>query len=301
MSQVRPTARARSEMQYNLKAFATWSHEMAYALGLFFSDGCLQQPPHGSLRVSISNTDLETVEWWHSYLGNPNHIYTHNPKVLKGSVRRLVLYTSTVTSDTLGGQIQKLGGCFRKSVSDVGMPDIPEEFLGSFLRGFFDGDGGIWIGLGKGMLGGKQLCASLTCNSQRFRQDLVDLLAARGIHSAKSRITLRISGSSAERLCTWMYETPGHRMTRKHDVWVEWKAHREAHGGLIVESDPWASLRGFRPQPWHPLVGTMSDRVLAKQLGLSHSTVSVARLKLGIPPCCRGKQGIPSVQQEKVT
>lgn len=298
---LRPSVRSRSEMQYNLQAFATWSHEMAYALGLFFSDGCVQQPPHGSLRVSFSNTDLETVEWWHSYLGNHNRIHTHNPKMLNGSVRRRVLYTSVVTSDTLGSQILGLGGCPRKSVVDVGVPSVPEEFLGSFLRGFFDGDGGIWIGSGKGMLGGKQLCVSLTSNSQQFRQQLVGMLASKGVRSVLSHITLKVSGGSAERFCQWVYNTPGHRMSRKHNVWVEWRTHRNALGGLIADSDPWANLRGFRQQPWHFLVGTMSDRALAKQLGLSHSAVSSARVKLGIPPVRPGKLGIPSDQQEKVT
>lgn len=299
MSSTRVAVRTQSEMKYNLQAFASWSDDMAYALGLFFSDGCIQQPPRGSLRVSFSNTDLETVLWWHQYLCNPSRILTHNPKVLEGSARRLTLYTSNATSDTLGNQILRLGGCLRKSTTNIGVPPVPGEFLGSFLRGFFDGDGGIWISPAKGMLGGKQLCVSLTSNPQQFRRELGELLASRGIHSVPTRISLKISGGSAEKLCQWIYRTPGHRMSRKYVVWEDWKSHRAAIGGLITESDPWGNLRGFRPQPWHPLVGTMSDRALAKQLGLSHSAVSLARVRLGVPATPRGKQGIPAVQQRR--
>ena len=154
MSSTRVAVRARSELKYNLQAFSTWSDDMAYALGLFFSDGCIQQPPRGSLRVSFSNTDMETVAWWHQYVGNPSRIYIHKPKKLRGSVRRLSLYTSNVTSDTLGQRILELGGCLRKSTTDMGMPMVPEQHLGAFLRGFFDGDGGIWIDSGGRMLGG---------------------------------------------------------------------------------------------------------------------------------------------------
>jgi hypothetical protein len=283
MPPTRETVRSRSETRYNLQAFASWSDDMAYALGLFFSDGCVQQPPRGSLRVSFSNTDLETVRWWHQYLGNTTSIYTHKTKVLGGITRHQVLYTSNATSDTLGRRILELGGCLRKSTSDVRMPSIPEEYLGSFLRGFFDGDGGIWIGSGRGMLGGKQLCVSLTANSQRFRHDLVEVLANRGIRTVTTRITLKISGSSAEKLCAWLYGSTGHRMARKADVWGAWQDHRKSLGGLIVDSDPWSSLRGVRAQPWHERVGTMSDAALARQIGLTHGAVSFARQKLGIP------------------
>lgn len=275
--------RSRSELKYNLQAFASWSDDMAYALGLFFSDGCLQQPPKGSFRVSFSNTDLETVKWWHQHLGNPSRIITHKPKALKGSVRRSTLYTSNATSDTLGNQILGLGGCLRKSTTNVGMPEVPEQYLGSFLRGVFDGDGGIWIGSGGGMLGGKQFSISLTSNPQRFRQELADLLASKGIHTVPTRITLKISGGGAEKLCKWLYNSPGHRMARKYNVWEDWQTHRATVGGLIVDGGRRATLRGIQPQPWHSLVGTMSDRALAQQIGLTHGTVSIAREKLGIP------------------
>ncbi len=283
MSSTRVAVRARSELKYNLQAFSTWSDDMAYALGLFFSDGCIQQPPRGSLRVSFSNTDMETVAWWHQYVGNPSRIYIHKPKKLRGSVRRLSLYTSNVTSDTLGQRILELGGCLRKSTTDMGMPMVPEQHLGAFLRGFFDGDGGIWIDSGGRMLGGKQLSTSLTSNPQRFRQELADMLSAKGIHTVLTRITLKISGSSAEKLCQWMYSAPGHRMARKYNVWGDWQTHRASFGGLIKDGDPWATLRGIRSQPWHSRVGTMSDRALAQQIGLTHSAVSTAREKLGIP------------------
>lgn len=272
-----------SESKYNLQAFASWSDDMAYALGLFFSDGCIQQPPQGSLRVSFSNTDLATVEWWHLYVGNPNPITTHNPKILKGSVRRQTLYNSNVTSDTLGRRLLDLGACLRKSSSDIGMPTVPETHLASFLRGFFDGDGGIWISPMDGMRGGKQICVSLTCNPKSFREGLVQILSGKGISSVRTKITLKISGSSAEKFCQWIYSTPGHRMARKFDVWDSWQDHRASFGGLIVNGDPWDSLRGVRPQPWHSLLGTMSDYALADQVGLTHSAVSLIRQKLGIP------------------
>jgi hypothetical protein len=79
-------------------------------------------------------------------------------------------------------------------------------------------------------------------------------------------------------------------MARKFDVWESWQAHRAQYGGLVKDSDHWSTLRGFRPQSWHQLIGTMPDKELAKQIGKDHATVSWARQKIDAPVFKPSKQ-----------
>lgn len=272
-----------SEKKYQTHAFDQWSSEMSYALGLFFSDGSLYRGKRGSWRVMFDNTDLNTVLWWHAFLGNPN-------RISRRGARKKVCYVSITTSDTLGERLVALGAVPRKSTEGSSLPSIPEAFIPHFLRGYFDGDGGIWTTASPKSKGGKQLVCQLTCNPEPMREALSKMLSHQGVGYYEDGIQLRSSGSDAERLCLWMYGEDGPSMTRKKSLWEAWREFRGQHGGLICQSDPWETLRGLRPEPWHRLVGTKPDRELAIELGMSRPNVALVRKKLGIPPCPRRKK-----------
>lgn len=270
--------RLASEKKYNLTAFSAWTPSMAYALGLFFADGCLQKPPRGSLKVSLDNTDLPTVQWWHGFLGNPNKILC-----IRRADPHQDIYRSTSVSDTLGLRLKDLGALPGKSFQPISLPSVPTELLSHFVRGFFDGDGSLGLHRNPKMKGGFNLSGTITSNSLPFRKGLIEALDSLGIKTSHTGIRVAFSGSSAERFCRWIYKGTGFRMARKEQVWEQWKTFREDHGGLILESDPYESLRGLQPEPWHGLVGTKPDTVLAAELGISNSRVGQVRQELGIP------------------
>ena len=270
-----------AEAKYNLKAFSGWSSDMAYALGLMFSDGSVGERPSGSWGVQFCNTDLETVKWLAAYLGGAavtTSRYSED-SYKEGGLR----YSLSVTSRTLGDQLVGLGCEPRKSFKDIPFPQVPDEWLASFLRGFFDGDGGIWIAQHKSMSSGR-LTLSLTSKPVSFREGLRQCLEAQGIVSSEQRISLRVSGASAEKLCLLMYEGRGPCMARKRVVWDNWVATRGGVHRLIVNTDPHEALRGLQPKPWHKLVGTRPDKEVAKVAGVSSSQVFLVRKALGFPP-----------------
>lgn len=267
--------RRAAERSLNTQAFDVWTPEMAYALGLFFADGCLTRASTGSWRVVFTNTDLPTVEWWHAFLGNPNKLHVHEP----GEQRRLRAFNSITTSDTLGERLFALGAVPRKSVEPIRVPPVPDEVLGHFLRGFCDGDGSVGLRRRKTTMGGRLLVCTLACNSVSFRADLRDLLAARGIKASEHRIQLTMSGSDAERFCELIYGGGGPAMVRKGAAWEDWKSFRAGFGGLIHLADP----KRLRARPWHQLLGTAPDADIARQVGLTEAGVRRARTRLGIP------------------
>ena len=273
--------RSESEKKYNLRAFESWTPDMAYALGLFFADGCLSRGPVGSWQVTFTNTDLPTVEWWHSFLDNPTKLYGHKP----GPKRILQDYNSTATSDTLGDRLYALGAVPRKSTEPIRVPPVPDAVLAHFLRGFCDGDGSVGIRRRRTTMGNRLLVRTLACNSGLFREDLRALLLTRGITTSEYGIHLTMSGSDAERFCEFIYGEGGQAMTRKKTTWDEWVAFRNTScGGLMHSADP----KRLRGRAWHALVGTMPDVDVARLVGITEAGVRRARKKLGISPCNKG-------------
>jgi len=295
--------RLRSEQKYNLGAFDGWSPEMAYALGLFFADGCLTHQGH-SWKILMTNTELATVEWWDHFIGNPGKVVCCKRKRKKRGGLRKQCYLSTTSSDTIGGALIKHGVVPRKSTEEGPLPEVPEEMLCHFVRGFFDGDGGIWQE-------GFRIRASLTCNVAGFRGWLRDALFLRGVQTSKDGISLRMSGSQVEHFCEFVYGEEGPFMVRKKAVWEDWVSSRRI---LIKDRDWWHDLVGtntdcavaaevgvsegrvtqvrnqqgvsrFRPyKPWHALVGTMPDIEVARKVGCTSNNIGAYRRLRGIPP-----------------
>jgi len=257
-----------------MSRFSQWSDEMAYALGLFYADGSLR-PTSRSWYVQFYNTDRPTVEWWHAFIGATNTIHE------RSSDRENPLYSSRVTDKALGEDLVRLGLIPRKSVVDHDFPQVPEKHLPHFVRGFFDGDGGVWVSPLRKMKGGHIIKVSLTCNAPSFREGLRDVVErVIGKKPSEFGIHLRLSGAEAERSMLWLYEHDGPCLGRKKAVWNDWVQFRRSHGGLISESDPYASLRGLRFEPWHALVFQLPVPEIVQRAGVSRSRVYQVRKAL---------------------
>ena len=253
--------RRHSEQKYNLTAFDEWSSEMAYALGLFFADGCLTHQGH-SWKLLMTNTDLATVMWWDEFIGNPGKVVEHTRLPKKGGGLRQQCYLSTVSSDTLAGRLIALGITPRKSTEGGSLPEVPKDCLGHFVRGFFDGDGGLWRE-------GDRIRASLTCNLKSLRDWFHGVLLGVGVQSREDNISLRMNGSQVEHFCEFIYSEPGPFMARKKAVWDEWVASRR----VLIKDRDW----------WHEQVGTKTDRALAAEVGVSEGRVTQVRNQRGVP------------------
>ena len=264
--------------QLHRRPFGGWSANMAYALGLFYADGSISRPSR-SWYVQFYNTDLATVEWWHKFVEGTNPVH------VRDNDRDNPLYSSRVTDDALGERLIRLGARPRKSVEDHPWPLMDDQFEPHFIRGFFDGDGGVWIGSAKKMKGGKILKVSLTCNAPTFRRDLknrVQRVVGKAGTVSETTIHLRLSGAAAEQFLAWLYGHEGPHMARKKAEWKKWCQFRKEHGGLIMDTDPYESLRGLREEPWHSLCYTHPVSEVVRRVRVSRSRVYQVRKALGI-------------------
>lgn len=136
------------------------SHEKAYFLGYWYADGYINTSPYGvSMGIGLQLQDVYILEKLKEEMNIPNKI-----GIYKNSAK--LQYTDKHTYQNL----QKLGVKENKSHLDFGLPNISEEFMHSFILGYFDGDGCITIkNTGYSVV-------SICCNSKQFLEEIKEWL-----------------------------------------------------------------------------------------------------------------------------
>ena len=126
---------------FNKDFFKEWTEEMAYVLGLMMADGYVFTNPRGSRYFGITLTDRELVEKVRAILGSNHKIGVYQPKNVKWKTR----YILQIGSKEAVEDLYKLGVVEKKSLIIKFPSNIPDRFLRHFIRGYFDGDGGVYL------------------------------------------------------------------------------------------------------------------------------------------------------------
>jgi intein/homing endonuclease len=117
----------------NESFFDEWSAAMAYVLGFWFADGYMRHDK--SYRVSFTSNDIQILKDIRRVMGSTNPIY----KTKRDNSSYVVLH-----SKKLFERLIVLGGMQRKS-RFIRFPEIPQEYIKDFVRGYFDGDGSVFL------------------------------------------------------------------------------------------------------------------------------------------------------------
>lgn len=113
----------------------TWTHELAYAIGLLTSDGNLS--PDGR-HINLTSLDKEIVEYARAIFAIDNKIGRKS----RGGSEIKKYYVLQFGSKQFYTFLLSIGLTPAKSKT-IRSVDIPEMFFGDFMRGCFDGDGNI--------------------------------------------------------------------------------------------------------------------------------------------------------------
>jgi hypothetical protein len=192
----------------NKDFFKHWSCDMAYVLGFFAADGNMIKTKRGTHFMAIQVTDKEIVyairEAMHS---------DHKVSVRKGSGSISDKYRIQIGSREMFDDLVRLGFMPNKS-KRLHMPTMPSEFFSDFVRGYFDGDGNVWVGLKHKERSKPLLCISLvfTSGTKMFllelKEKLGELLSTGGSLVKKSGsncYSLQYSIHDTLKLCDFMY------------------------------------------------------------------------------------------------
>jgi intein/homing endonuclease len=210
---------------YNKDFFKTWSSDMAYILGFLYADGGITIGKRNNYYVTLYSLDYEL-------LVNIASSFSSNHAIAKRSVRSGNVYRIQIGSKVWCSDLQALGLDTNKTKRLV-IPVIPKLLIGDFIRGYFDGDGNVWMGyIHKDRIHPTLVIqVAFTSGCFEFLKKLQLLLQANGIqggslYSSKKQLFTRLSFSSYDALTIYkiMYNG-GHKLylPRKKQVFEKYK------------------------------------------------------------------------------
>lgn len=124
----------------NKDFFKKWSTDMAYVLGFFAADGYITVNKRGGQFWCIQITDKKLLEQIKKVVGAGHKIGIRFMGKSESTLYRLQIGSIEMCDD-----LRKLGFSEQKTKSLV-VPNIPQKYFSDFTRGYFDGDGNVWIG-----------------------------------------------------------------------------------------------------------------------------------------------------------
>jgi hypothetical protein len=156
--------------EINDRFFKSWSQEMAYVLGIIYTDGNLYHDPiKKQYRISIIQKHRELLDKVLKLMNCDYTLRYRKQRGIAGSVYVIDLQQEGMLHDLL-----ELGLTANKSLNMI-FPDVPTQYMRHFIRGCWDGDGSVYV------TGGK-LNTSYVTGSRKFIERLVEELYKVGIH-----------------------------------------------------------------------------------------------------------------------
>lgn len=137
-------------IKYNKKFFARWTPDMAYVLGVLYTDGCICLRTHRSKTItrrvphlSIAQKDPELLRKVLALMGCTARIRHRDKAHYETGVSGAVYYVSFVCSP-IYPDLLRLGLSPQKSTS-IQFPTVPNDCVRHFIRGCWDGDGTVYV------------------------------------------------------------------------------------------------------------------------------------------------------------
>jgi LAGLIDADG-like domain len=184
---------------YDKDFFKTWSSDMAYILGFMYADGNITASKRGTHFVAIYTADKDIVI-------KMKRCFKSEHKISEIKSSAGVVYRIQIGSKEWFCDLGKIGLSPDKTKRMV-LPCIPQKYIGSYIRGFFDGDGNVWSGLIHKNRPNPTITLQVgfTSASTNFLEDLKLLLqtngiAGGGIYSPKMHNYSRLLFSSNDAL-----------------------------------------------------------------------------------------------------
>lgn len=176
----------------NENYFKTWSSNMAYVLGLWFADGCI----YGSkmFDITLHAKDKYILKQIAKELEYEGNLYDYvDRQAARLNFSCVVIYNDIIS----------LGGTENKS-NTIEFPNVPEEYLSDFIRGYFDGDGSIIL------MKNNRLNSTFTSGSKKFLDSLLAILKQKaGIEGGSydpSSKSIRFGKKDTIRIGKFMYK-----------------------------------------------------------------------------------------------
>lgn len=185
----------------------------SYILGLIYSDGCLSFDQHcHRFKITISLNDLEVMEEIHKLMTPNKKLYEYkHPKGRKP--------TYSVISCNEGDIdfLREIGVTERKS-NNIIFPNIEKQYISHFIRGYFDGDGSVYVNKTKTIYNEhvknySYINANFTTGSLAFASKLCEILN-------ENKILAHLVKDSRQEHNTWYVKIYEKQSIKRFYEWV---------------------------------------------------------------------------------
>lgn len=168
--------------RYKIKTdfFQKWSNKMAYVLGFLYADGNVVDATKSSRTqyIQFSSKDKDILIDIRNILQSEHSIRYRKPRWnrhIDGKVyRSSEMFVLRIGNKKMFNDLKKIGLIPNKS-KIIRFPDISKKYLNHFIRGYFDGDGCVYIQKvmrKKQSMNFKRLALIFTSGSKDFLKDL---------------------------------------------------------------------------------------------------------------------------------
>lgn len=205
---------------------------MSYVVGFFAADGYITVNRRGGQFWCIQITDKQLLYKIREVIGAEHKISER-----LGVGNEKAQYRLQIGSIEMCDDLRKLG--FRENkTSSLAVPNVQEQYLSDFIRGYFDGDGNVWSGKthkarGRGPL---TLVSVFTSCSEAFLKKLKIRLNQSGLNGGSicktkgNYFRLQFSVKDSLKLYDFMYNShvlgSGLFLKRKKTIFEKYKSLR---------------------------------------------------------------------------
>jgi len=214
----------------NQDFFKRWNSEMSYLLGYITADGCIvvsKKRKNHPFTLNITSVNLKHLYKLRKALKSEHKISRKLGGGLNTFAYQLQIRNPIITND-----LMKLG-IFPRKTSHLNPIKVPQKYFNSFVRGFFDGDGTVYI---YKVNNTPQIKVDFISTSYHFIGNLNSRICdnlgipLKNIHRQIPKNRKRLLKYSicfyiddCERLYKFMYKNASIFLNRKHRVFKKWE------------------------------------------------------------------------------
>jgi hypothetical protein len=200
------------------------SHDKAYWLGFLYADGNVYAPKgkdggNKGIRIELS---LKEEDYYHlcNFSGFLQSNYPVKEKIVKLNGKEILVYRIAIGSVKMGNDLISHGCVPRKSLILEYPKDLDDKYFGSFLCGYFDGDGCLVY---KSKTNGKFVNSVSLMGTYNFLETVKNKLEeldvkTRDINKCKGNVfILGISNYSHSNFYNLIYNKSSYMLGRKFD------------------------------------------------------------------------------------
>jgi hypothetical protein len=181
------------------------SEDKAYWLGFLYADGCVRRG--SETNIKLHKKDINHLKKFKETIKSHHKISKWKDYV------SISVYSKKMYKDLVN-----LGCVPNKSKKDLSLPNISNNLIKHFIRGYFDGDGNIYIYNGNvnvSFYGNKHLLKEI--QNFLFENGVVDHLNK--ITDCNGCFRIKYSCNHGNKLLNFMYKNSTVSLDRKRSVW----------------------------------------------------------------------------------